>query len=210
MLAKLSAAGATLFQYLPATIRRQLLADRDPHGNVQVSLIETEKLLAEIVQTELDALAARGACPLAKAGSATWPAAFQFHFFGYEGRCGLPSNFDTAYCYALGGVAATLIAAGCTGLMSSVTNLDAPVSQWVCAGVPLTAFFNIERRHGKDKPVIKKALVELESAPFKTFAAKRAAWATADAYRNPGPVQLNGSDDVELCETLKLEIAERK
>lgn len=209
MIGRLTPSNSALFSYLPATIRRQLLADRDPHGNVQVSLIETEKLLADLLSVELDKLAAVGSCPLKNDG-ASWPISFQYHFFGYEGRCGLPSNFDTSYCYALGAVAATLLSHGQTGLMSSVTNLDKPIEEWVCAGVPLTAFFNIERRHGKEKPVIKKALVELDSLPFKTFAQKRAAWSVEDAYRHPGPIQLTGTSDVELCFTLALEIAERK
>ena len=125
-------------------------------------------------------------------------------------RCALPCDFDTVYCYSLGMVAATLLQQGCTGVMSSVTKLDAPVSEWECAGVPLTAFFNVERRHGKDKPVIKKALVELHSLPFRTFLGARAGWALGDAYRNPGPIQLHGgSDRVELCHTLTLEYAEQ-
>ena len=209
ILAGLGEGSAALFRYLPAAIRHQLLADRDPHGNVQVSLIETEKLLAEIVQFELDKVARAGGCPL-KAAGGTWPISFQYHFFGYEGRCGLPSNFDTAYCYALGSVAAALLAHGCTGLMASVTNLSAPIAEWKCAGVPLTAFFNIERRHGKDKPVIKKALVELGSLPYKTLVKHRAAWAAGDAYRNPGPIQLSSAPTVELCFTLALEYEERK
>jgi pyrophosphate--fructose-6-phosphate 1-phosphotransferase len=205
----LSLSSAGLFNYLPPSIKQQLLADRDPHGNVQVSLIETEKLLADLVQHELDKRARAGNCPL-PCREGRWPTSFQFHFFGYEGRCALPCDFDTVYCYALGMVAATLLQHGCTGLMSSVTKLDAPVSEWECAGVPLTAFFNIERRHGKDKPVIKKALVELHELPFRTFMTLRAGWALADAYRNPGPVQLHESGDtVELCHTLALEYEER-
>jgi pyrophosphate--fructose-6-phosphate 1-phosphotransferase len=203
---ELSPNSAALFAYLPANIRKQLLADRDPHGNVNVSLIETEKLLAETVQHELHRLAKHGA----------YKASFtpQFHFFGYEGRCGMPSDFDTLYCYALGFNAATLIRHGQTGLMSAVLNLAQPVAQWTCGGLPLTALMNLERRHGKDKPVIKKALVELDSAPFKTFAAKRREWAVGDHYRTAGPVQLsNAYEDAavarpELCFTLKLELAE--
>ncbi len=206
----LSMASAGLFGYLPPSIKQQLLADRDPHGNVQVSLIETEKLLAELVQHELDKRARAGQCPLPTPREGVWPTSFQFHFFGYEGRCALPCDFDTVYCYALGMVAATLLHHGCTGLMSSVTKLGAPVSEWECAGVPLTAFFNVERRHGKDKPVIKKALVELHELPFRTFLAARGGWALTDAYRNPGPTQLHESGDrVELCHTLALEYEER-
>jgi diphosphate--fructose-6-phosphate 1-phosphotransferase len=206
----LSLASAGVFSYLPPSIKQQLLADRDPHGNVQVSLIETEKLLAELVQHELDKRARAGGCPLPTPREGRWPTSFQFHFFGYEGRCALPCDFDTVYCYALGMVAATLLQHGCTGVMSSVTKLDRPVREWECAGVPLTAFFNVERRHGKDKPVIKKALVELHELPFRTFMAARGGWATADAYRNPGPIQLHESGDrVDLCHTLALEYEER-
>jgi hypothetical protein len=126
-------------------------------------------------------------------------------------RCALPCDFDTAYCYALGVCAATLVAKGCTGMMSSVTELHRPVAEWACSGTPLTAFFNIERRHGKNKPVIKKALVELESLPFQHFAAQRHAWALQDAFRNPGPIQLapTAAPTVELCHTLALEYKER-
>ena len=128
----------------------------------------------------------------------------------YTQRCALPCDFDSSYCYALGTCAATLLSQGCTGVMSCVNNLYAPVEEWTAAGVPLTAFFNLERRHGKDKPVIKKALVELNSLPFKTFAAVRSSWVCADAYRNPGPIQLYGSGErVALCYTLALEYAER-
>ena len=202
---ELSPNSAALFNYLPMSIRKQLLADRDPHGNVQVSLIETEKLLAETVQHELHRLARSGKykahfCP-------------QFHFFGYEGRCSLPSDFDSLYCYALGFNAATLVKHRQTGLISSVLNLDAPVSQWTCSGVPLTALMNLERRHGKDKPVIKKALVELKSLPFLTFAEHRDDWAHFDRYRSAGPIQLNstsGSALPDLCFTLKLELEEAR
>jgi hypothetical protein len=141
-------------------------------------------------------------------------------FFGYEARAGLPSDFDTAYCYALGFNAGALLQHGCTGLISSVTNLGAPVEQWKCGGVPLTVMMNLERRHGKDKPVIRKALVELSGLPFKTFAAARARWALNDCYRVPGPVQLDltgkqrqadGSHRVDpLCFTLALELQERE
>ena len=203
---ELSPNSAALFNYLPANIRKQLLADRDPHGNVNVSLIETEKLLAETVQHELHRLAKQG----------KYKAHFspQFHFFGYEGRCGMPSDFDTLYCYSLGFNAGTLVRHGQTGLMSAVLNVAAPVSEWTCGGVPLTALMNIERRHGKDKPVIKKALVELDSLPFKTFARAREEWAAGDHYRCSGPVQLsNRFQDAtvarpELCMTLKLELEE--
>jgi diphosphate-dependent phosphofructokinase len=200
---ELSANSAALFHYLPASIRKQVLADRDPHGNVQVSLIETEKLLAETVQHELHRLHKQG-----KYKSHFSP---QFHFYGYEGRCGLPSDFDTEYCYALGYNAAALVRFQQTGLMSAVLNLDAPVSSWTCGGLPITALMNLERRHGKDKPVIKKALVELKSLPFKTFAANREAWAVGDKYRCCGPIQLGHyGDKVDLCKTLSLELQEQK
>jgi len=205
---ELSPNSAALFNYLPASIRKQLLADRDPHGNVQVSLIETEKLLAETVQHELARLARAG-----KYKSHFTP---QFHFFGYEGRCGMPSDFDTQYCYALGYNAAALVRFRLTGLMSSVLNLDRPVEEWTCGGLPLTALMNIERRHGKDKPVIKKALVELQSRPFAKFAERRAEWATGDCYRCSGPIQLgsglsgSGHHKPELCFTLRYEIEEMR
>ncbi len=204
----LSANSAALFNYLPASIRKQLLADRDPHGNVQVSLIETEKLLAETVGHELERHA--------RAGRYTAQFSPQFHFYGYEGRCGLPSDFDTLYCYALGYNAGALVHRGQTGMMSSVTGLDDFVENWTCGGVPLTALMNIERRKGKDKPVIKKALVDLRSLPFKTFAAHRDAWAHGDHYRSPGPIQLAGASadgktrTDPLCFTLALELKEAK
>lgn len=204
----LSANSAALFNYLPASIRKQLLADRDPHGNVQVSLIETEKLLAETVQHELDRLT--------RAGKYKQTFTPQFHFYGYEGRCGLPSDFDTLYCYSLGYNAGALIHRGQTGVMSSVTNLEDYVENWKCGGVPLTALMNIERRHGKNKPVIKKALVDLRSLPFKTFASKRDTWAHGDHYRCPGPIQFhevtgNGKTRADpLCFTLALELKEAR
>lgn len=202
----LSPNSAALFAYLPASIKRQLLAERDPHGNVQVSLIETEGLLAELVQHELAHLAKQG----------RYPGAFspQFHFYGYEGRCGLPCEFDTVYCYALGFNAGALIANGATGVISSISNLDAPVEQWTAGGTPLTILMNLERRHGKDKPVIKKALVELNSLPFKTFASHRAAWAVGDCYRNPGPIQFGlgatATDKIPLAFTLHYELQEQR
>jgi hypothetical protein len=134
------------------------------------------------------------------------------HTHTHSQRCALPCDFDTTYCYALGMCAATLVAKGCTGMMSSVTELHRPVAEWACSGTPLTAFFNIERRHGKNKPVIKKALVELESLPFQHFAGLRHEWALRDAYRNPGPIQLApvAAPTVELCHTLALEYQERR
>ena len=145
---------------------------------MQVSLIETEKLLAELVAHELERLR--------RAGKYAGPFGYQCMFFGYEGRCGLPSDFDTAYCYALGFNAGALLHGGETGLISSVTNLGAPVEQWRAGGVPLTSMMNIERRHGKDKPVIRKALVELAQLPYRTFLGLRNKWALTDCYRCPG------------------------
>lgn len=210
----LSPANAALFAYLPAGIKKQLLAERDPHGNVQVSLIETEKMLAELVAHELGRLK--------RLGRFAGTFSHQSFFLGYEGRCGLPSDFDSAYCYALGATAAALLAAGQTGMMSSVTNLGAPVEEWTCGGVPLTVMMNIERRHGKDKPVIRKWLVDLKGAPFRAFAEARGRWAHADCFRCPGPIQLDtaprtrdtppppgGSRVDPLCFTLALELAER-
>lgn len=211
----LSANNAALFNYLPLSIKAQLLAERDPHGNVVVSLIETERLLAETAAHELARFKRAG-----KYGGHFSPQLCGL--FGYEGRAGMPSDFDAEYTYALGANAAALLAHGQTGVISSVTNLSAPVSQWRCGGVPLTAMMHIERRHGKDKPVIRKALVELDALPFKTFASQRARWALSDCYRYPGPLQLHnrgpgtvtGADDDggrvgPLCFTLALELAER-
>lgn len=193
--------GAALYRGLPLDIKKQLIMDRDPHGNVQVSRIETEKLLIAMVERRLAALKAEGRY----AGSFS----AQAHFFGYEGRCAFPSNFDADYCYALGYNAWALIAAGLTGYLSSVRGLEKPAPQWQAGGIPLTMMMNMERRHGKDKPVIKKALVELEGRPFKAFAAERAAWAKETAYRFPGAIQYYGP--AEVCdrptETLLLEKA---
>ena len=167
--ANLSAESAKVFGSLPTGIQMQLCNDRDPHGNVQVSLIETEKMLAEMVGTRLKQMKSEGA----------YDGKFstQVHFFGYEGRCAAPSNYDADYCYSLGYNAAALIGAGKTGYMSSVRNTMLPASKWIAGGIPITMMMNIERRHGHDKPVIKKALVELDGAPFKFFAAHRAEWA---------------------------------
>lgn len=191
--------GAALYRGLPLDIKKQLIMDRDPHGNVQVSRIETEKLLIAMVEKRLAALKAEGRY----AGSFS----SQAHFFGYEGRCAFPSNFDADYCYALGYNAWALIAAGLTGYLSSVRGLEKPAAQWQAGGIPLTMMMNMERRHGKDKPVIKKALVELDGKPFKAFAAARATWAKETAYRFPGAIQYYGP--AEVCdrptETLLLE-----
>ena len=201
IISKLSKDNSELYASLPATVARQLTLDRDPHGNVQVSLIETEKLLAEMVGTKLAAWKAEGRYT-GKFSPLT-------HFFGYEGRCAMPSNFDADYCYALGRTAACLIAAGVTGYMSSVQNLTAPASEWIAGGIPTTMMMNMERRHGEMKPVIQKALVDLEGKPFAFFAAHREEWAKNTSYIYPGPIQFYGAP--ELCDqpsrTLALEQA---
>jgi pyrophosphate--fructose-6-phosphate 1-phosphotransferase len=184
----LSAAASHTFSSMPIDIQRQLLADRDPHGNVQVSRIETEKLLIEMVVEQLKEWKALG--------SYTGKFSTVNHFFGYEGRCAAPSNFDADYCYSLGYTASSLIGAGLTGYLSSVRNLTQPADQWVAGGIPLTMMMNLERRHGKDVPVIKKALVELYGKPFLEFAAHRAGWALNDDYLYPGPIQYFGPSEV--------------
>lgn len=187
-----------LFELLPLAIQEQLLLERDPHGNVQVAKIETEKMLIQMVETELDQRKQKGAYNAQFKG--------QSHFFGYEGRCGLPSNFDSTYCYALGYGAGALLQSGKTGLISSVGNLAAPVEEWTVGGTALTALMDVERRHGKFKPVIKKAMVELEGAPFKKFASKREEWALNNRYINPGPIQFVGPVANKVNHTLLLEL----
>ena len=195
----LSADNAAVYASLPEGVARQLSLDRDPHGNVQVSLIETEKLLSEMVGKRLAALKAEG--------KYNGKFAAQHHFFGYEGRCADPSNFDADYCYALGFNAACLIRAGVTGYMSSVRNLTKPSVQWVAGGIPITMMMNMERRNGKMKPVIQKALVRLDGAPFLKFASQREEWAENTCYVYPGPIQYFGP--AEVCDqptfTLKYE-----
>lgn len=195
----LSSENAAVFGSLPEGVARQLTLDRDPHGNVQVSLIETEKLLAEMVGNKL--------AEMKKAGKYNGKFASQVHFFGYEGRCAAPSNYDADYCYSLGYTAAALIGAGKTGYMSSVRNTTAPAAEWIAGGIPVTMMMNMERRHGEMKPVIRKALVELDGAPFKYFAANRDQWAVGTEYVYPGPIQYFGP--TEVCDqttfTLKLE-----
>ena len=198
---KLSPENSAIYASLPEGVARQLTLDRDPHGKVQVSLIETEKLLSEMVATKL----------------ATWKAegkyvgkfAAQHHFFGYEGRCAAPSNYDADYCYSLGYTASMLIANGKTGYMSSVRNTTAPAEEWIAGGVPITMMMNMERRHGEMKPVIQKALVKLDGAPFKTFAAMRDQWAMTTDYVYPGPIQYFGPTEVcdQPTKTLQLEQA---
>ncbi|MCF2552422.1 diphosphate--fructose-6-phosphate 1-phosphotransferase [Bacteroides caecigallinarum] len=201
IISKLSAENAAIYASLPEGVARQLSLDRDPHGNVQVSLIETEKLLSEMVGKKLAAWKAEG--KFAGKFSA------QHHFFGYEGRCAAPSNFDADYCYSLGYTASLLIASGKTGYMSSVRNTTAPAAEWIAGGVPITMMMNMERRHGEMKPVIQKALVKLDGAPFKAFAAQRDVWAKETAYVYPGPIQYFGPTEVcdQPTKTLQLEQA---
>ena len=188
-----------VFNSLPVGVARQLALDRDPHGNVQVSLIETEKLLSTMVAQKLEKMKKEGKY-VGKFGT-------QHHFFGYEGRCAAPSNFDADYCYALGTSAAQLIANGKTGYMAIVKNTTAPADQWIAGGVPITMMMNMERRAGEMKPVIRKALVELNGAPFKEFAAHRDEWARKTAYVYPGPIQYWGPTEVcdQPTRTLALE-----
>ena len=201
IISKLSAENSAIYASLPEGVARQLSLDRDPHGNVQVSLIETEKLLSEMVGKKLAAWKAEG--KFAGKFSA------QHHFFGYEGRCAAPSNFDADYCYSLGYTASLLIASGKTGYMSSVRNTTAPAAEWIAGGVPITMMMNMERRHGEMKPVIQKALVKLDGAPFKAFAAQRETWAKETAYVYPGPIQYFGPTEVcdQPTKTLQLEQA---
>ncbi|MCL2689800.1 MAG: diphosphate--fructose-6-phosphate 1-phosphotransferase [Chitinispirillia bacterium] len=195
---KLSHESSHAFSSLPASIQWQLLADRDPHGNVQVSRIETEKLLIEMVGETLSEWKDNG----------EYKGKFTAvnHFFGYEGRCAAPSNFDADYCYSLGYNASSLIASGVTGYISSVRNLTKPADQWIAGGIPLTMMMNLERRHGKDKPVIKKALVELDGKPYKEFLSKRETWAMEDEYQYPGPIQYFGPSEVCDVTTITMQM----
>ncbi len=188
-----------VFNSLPTSVARQLALDRDPHGNVQVSLIETEKLLSAMVAVKLEQWKKEGKY-VGKFGT-------QHHFFGYEGRCAAPSNYDADYCYSLGYNASRLIANGKTGYMSVIRNTTAPASEWIAGGVPITMMMNMEKRNGKMKPVIRKALVELDGAPFKFFASKRDIWAKETAYVYPGPIQYWGPTEVcdQPTKTLQLE-----
>ena len=199
ILSHLSEANKATFETLPEGVARQLSLDRDPHGNVQVSLIETEKLLSEMVGDKL--------AQWKEEGKYTGKFAAQHHFFGYEGRCAAPSNFDADYCYALGTSAAQLIANGKTGYMAIVKNTTAGTDQWKAGGVPITMRMNMERRNGEMKPVIRKALVELDGKPFKTFAAHRDEWAKNTCYVYPGPIQYWGPSEVcdQTTKTLALE-----
>ncbi|MEI6753749.1 MAG: diphosphate--fructose-6-phosphate 1-phosphotransferase [Paludibacter sp.] len=196
----LSTESCEIYRSLPKGIAKQLTLDRDPHGNVQVSLIETEKLLIEMVGKRLAQLKAE------KKYNGKFSAIN--HFFGYEGRCAIPSNFDADYTYSLGYTASLLISEGKTGYMSSVLNLTAPAAEWIAGGVPITMMMNMEKRHGKMKPVIQKALVLLDGAPFKFFASQREDWADEkSSYVYPGPVQYYGPSEVcdQPTRTLLLE-----
>ncbi|XP_072992492.1 pyrophosphate--fructose 6-phosphate 1-phosphotransferase subunit beta-like [Typha latifolia] len=195
---KLHEQSKLLFEFLPQSIQDQLLLERDPHGNVQVAKIETEKMLISMVETELEKRKSEGIYTGRFKG--------QSHFFGYEGRCGLPTNFDAAYCYALGYAAGALLHSGKTGLISSVGNLCAPVEEWTVGGTALTSLMDVERRHGKFKPVIKKAMVELDGAPFRKFASMRDEWALKNKYVSPGPIQFTGAGSNDVNHTLMLEL----
>ena len=186
--AGLSADAFAVFDILPAGIQQQLFLERDPHGNVQVSLIESEKLFSEMVKTELAKRKANG----------TYKGKFSalHHFFGYEGRCAFPSNFDADYCYSLGYNAFMLISYGYTGYLSKVSNISKPAEEWIAGGMPITKMMNIERRNGEDKPVIRKALVELDGKPFKYFEAHRDEWAVETCFTFPGAIQYYGPSEV--------------
>ncbi len=191
-----------VFAILPQAIQQQLFLERDPHGNVQVSLIESEKLFSALVK---DKLAARKA-----AGTYNGKFSALHHFLGYEGRCAFPSNFDSDYCYSLGYNAFMLIQYGYNGYLSKVSNLSAPASEWVAGGMPITKMMNIERRHGEDKPVIKKALVELDGAPFKYFEAHREEWSVDTCFKYPGAIQYYGPTEVCDITTVTLALEQAK
>jgi len=202
ILSKLPAKLAALMKSLPAGIASQLMLDRDPHGNVQVSLIETEKLLVEMIRTKLT--------EMKKAGKYTGKFSAITHFFGYEGRCGVPSTFDANYTYALGYNAAVLALNKCSGYLSSVRKLTKKAQDWEVGGIPLTMMMNIERRKGKEKPVIKKALVELKGEPFKYLSKWRAVWAVEDLFVFPGPIQFFGPAEVTDITTYTLLLEQGK
>ena len=199
VLKHLSDENAAIFRSLPLSVSRQLALERDPHGNVQVSLIETEQLLAEMVGKKL--------AQWKKDGLFSGKFSTQHHFFGYEGRCAAPSNFDADYCYSLGFNASMLIAAGKTGYMFSVKNTSKPVDEWIAGGIPITMMMNMEKRNGQMKPVIRKALVELDGKPYKYFVAHRTKWARETDFVYPGPIQYFGPAEVcdQPTKTLKLE-----
>ena len=197
ILAHLTEENAKTFETLPENVAHQLSLERDPHGNVQVSLIETERLLSDMCEAKL--------AEWAKEGKYKGKFATLHHFFGYEGRCAAPSNYDSDYCYALGTSAAQLIANGKTGYMAIVKNTTAPTDEWKAGGVPITMMMNMERRNGEMKPVIRKALVDLEGNPFKTFVAMRDQWAKETCYVYPGPIQYWGPS--EVCDKTTMTLA---
>ena len=196
----LSGESFAVFDILPQFVQQQLFLERDPHGNVQVSLIESEKLFSEMVKAELEKRKAAGTYK-GKFGS-------QHHFFGYEGRCAFPSNFDADYCYSLGYNAFMLIQYGYTGYLSKVSNISRPAEEWVAGGMPITKMMNMERRNGEDKPVIRKALVELDGAPFRYFEAHRDEWAVKTAFTYPGAIQYFGPS--EVCDLTTITLALEK
>ena len=200
--AGLTAESFSVFDILPQFVQQQLFLERDPHGNVQVSLIESEKLFSEMVKSELAKRKAAG----------TYKGKFgaQHHFFGYEGRCAFPSNFDADYCYSLGYNAFMLIQYGYTGYLSKVSNIARPAEEWVAGGMPITKMMNMERRNGEDKPVIRKALVELDGAPFKYFEAHRKQWALETCFKYPGAIQYYGPAEVCDLTTVTLALEQAK
>ena len=202
LISKLSKENAALYASLPEGVARQLALDRDPHGNVQVSLIETEKLLAEMVDNRLS--------EWKEEGRYRGKFATQMHFFGYEGRCAAPSNYDADYCYSLGYAASCLIRAGKTGYMASVRNTTAPAAEWTAGGIPITMMMNMEQRDGVMKPVIRKALVQLDGAPFRAYAAMREEWAMTTDYVYPGPIQYFGPSEVCDAPTKTLQLEQGK
>lgn len=198
----LTASAKQLYDSLPEFFLRQMMAERDPHGNVQVAVIETERLLGHMVRIQLEQLHA----------SKQYHGKFNFvpHYFGYEGRCSYPSKFDCDYCYTLGATAGALLEAGRTGYIATVQNLVELAPKWTVGGTPVTSLMNIERRKGKNKPVIKKKLVDLEDAPFLTFKKYRDSWVLTDDYRVPGPIQHAGDTNDDRNLTLILEALARK
>ena len=199
VISKLSSENAAIYASLPERFASQLTLDRDPHGNVQVSRIETEILLSSMVGIKLG--------KWKEEGKYVGKFAVQHHFLGYEGRCGFPSNFDADYCYSLGYTASRLVASGKSGYMATVRNLIASAEEWIACGVPLSMMLNIEHRKGKDCPVIRKALVDLDGKPFKTLASQREEWAKGNAFVYPGPVQYFGPSEIcdQPSKTLVLE-----
>ena len=202
LITKLSKENSALYASLPEGVARQLALDRDPHGNVQVSLIETEKLLAEMVDHRLS--------EWREEGRYMGTFATQMHFFGYEGRCAAPSNYDADYCYSLGYAASCLIRAGRTGYMASVCNTTAPADKWIAGGIPISMMMNMEQRDGVMKPVIRKALVQLDGAPFRAYAAMRDEWALTTDYVYPGPIQYFGPTEVCDAPTKTLQLEQGK